>query len=189
MKCPRCSQNTFERINGIVKCSNCGYASPPPDSDRLRERLVGIITSIIILIPLLVYLYIVVTFSWYVFQKAYPIDSAEVVGDVILYAILLLGLTDLTFIFIKRYFVPILITIFQYEPPKVESEHDYLVTVIVIAVIVISMEVFVNLLKCSVGTCKNGPFTLAVVLFGAAMLLIAVGIWEKYCSERKKIQI
>jgi hypothetical protein len=194
--CPSCSKNTFEKINkGYYKCSSCGYEAQSPSLSREYRyiKFIDIVTAFFVLLPLLVYMSIIFALSILALEtilgvKAY--FNINKIEDVILFAVLFLALIDLTFLACKYHLRPVVISFLGLEEPSEQRslmERTYMVRLAVIGSIVILMGVFAGLFRCGAGQCTDMELvTLAVSLFGIAMVLIAIGIWEKYDSEAKK---
>lgn len=208
--CPKCGEQELEDRGWGLKCRNCGYeiqriAINKPWSMPRFVRLVPLLT--IYLLPIMVYSLILLIICgymlWSVYSMLYSIWQIPGAGEVmlsrmVLYIVLLLALLDFTDLISERFVIPLIYEIIGAPMPEGRrNNRKYVVTVVTMSVILILMHTFHKLFEYKLPDFSDVeyPFvehsimtvSFAVLifacLFGAATVLIAVGLWKMLDSK------
>ncbi|KAF5418731.1 MAG: hypothetical protein C5S49_01290 [Candidatus Methanogaster sp.] len=206
--CPKCGKQELEELEWGLKCRNCGYemrrmVTDKPWSMPRFIRLVSLLT--IYLIPVIVYSLILLVICGYMLWDIYAMLGLiwEIPGEVllskmVLYIVLLLALLDFTDLISERFVVPLILEIIGAPiDDGMRDKRNYVVTVVTMSVILILMHTFHKLFEYKPPDTSNWdyPFvgyslmtiSFAVLifacLFGAAAVLIAVGLWKMLDSK------
>jgi DNA-directed RNA polymerase subunit RPC12/RpoP len=204
--CPKCGEQELEDLGWGIKCQNCGYAMPRPRGGirtwlkRNSKYIPSLVGLIIYSTPILAFFLMGWVICIYILYDAYHTLCSypnanfifEIVAPIILYMLLSLAILDLGSLVARQYLDKIKFKFFYCIPIPIgtvgggsrEEDREYLSKLIVIAVVLILMHIFHKIL-----TCPDHDIELPLVilitgcLFGAAAILMAVGVWKLFDSK------
>lgn len=206
--CPNCGEQELEDMGWGLKCRKCGYevqrmAIDKPWSMPRFIKLVPLLT--IYLIPIIVYSLILLVICGYMLLDIYSmlfigvIPGEVMLSKMVLYIVLLLALLDFTDLIGERFVIPLILEIIgaPISDGGVRDNRKYIVTVVTMSVILILMHTFHKLFDYKPPDISDAEYlfveyslmtvSFAVLifacLFGAAAVLIAVGLWKMLDSK------
>lgn len=198
--CPECGKKELEDLEGGFKCGNCGYKMQRFVYEKELEKPWSILQAIGRLPPIIIYVLPIITYFIVLFLICCSMVAdalnlctgatitLEFLSRMVLYVIISLALLDLTSLISTQYLCPIS----EYLKGKSDTRPDdklekddrrYIVKVITISVILVLMHTFHNIFKCPESMTADFAVFIAACLFGAAAVLIAVGLWKVLDSK------
>lgn len=202
LKCINCGyiilkKKELEDLDGGLKCRNYEYSilrekelEKPWSILQAIRRLPPII---IYLLPIITYFIVLLVICCYMIADtlnmytSYTIDL-ESLSHMVLYVIISLALLDLTSLISTQYLCPISKYLKGESDTRSDAELEkddrrYIAKVITISVILVLMHTFHNIFKCPTTMTTDFAVFIAACLFGAAAVLIAVGLWKVLDSK------